>query len=276
MSRLTDDDKRFGPLTWGRSGWKNYSVVINSGGSDEGYQHNALVVYFLNWVFRLRLPNIIKPYSRWVDTSKYNWSTNPAGGYTETFPREYGFRLSDGHFMLYLGAQTHDSTTTQDWGCFLPWTQWRFVRYAIYNPDGSLFFERLGSNKGFDAQHAATEAVPKCVFEIEDYDGERIIATTHIEQREWLFGTKWCKFLSIFRKRMVRRSLDIRLSKELGPEKGSWKGGTVGTSIDMLDCETPAGAFVRWCGQEQKARHSQRYSVKFIRIIDQDPVETNP
>jgi hypothetical protein len=54
---------------------------------------------------------------------------------------------------------------------------------------------------------------------------------------------------------MVKRSLDLRFSDEIGPEKGSWKGGTVGHSIDMLPSESPEAAFRRYCEQEHRAKY---------------------
>jgi hypothetical protein len=87
-------------------------------------------------------------------------------GYWDEHPREYGFRLSDGHLNIALGAQTMDSSTTQDWGCFLPWTQWRHVRHSLYGLEGEHFWTepkagaagKLGG--GWEAYRAAKDACP--------------------------------------------------------------------------------------------------------------------
>lgn len=51
----------------------------------------------------------------------------------------------------------------------------------------------------------------------------------------------------------VRRSLDIQFSGETGTRKGSWKGGTVGHSIDMLPGELHEAAFRRYCSEHKMA-----------------------
>lgn len=49
----------------------------------------------------------------------------------------------------------------------------------------------------------------------------------------------------------LRRSLDIRFSGETGHRKGSWKGGTVGHSINMLPGELHEAAFHRYCTEHE-------------------------
>ena len=55
--------------------------------------------------------------------------------------------------------------------------------------------------------------------------------------------------------RKIRRSLDLEFSGETGPEKGSWKGGTVGTGIEMLPGELHEAAFRRYCQKAITARN---------------------
>lgn len=44
MGRLTDNDKRIGPLTWGKTSWRCIALTLESHGGDEGHPWNALVV----------------------------------------------------------------------------------------------------------------------------------------------------------------------------------------------------------------------------------------
>jgi hypothetical protein len=74
-------------------------------------------------------------------------------------------------------------------------------------------------------------------------------AKTRIEEREWRYGRGWFKWLSWFRQPKVWRALDIDFSGETGEEKGSWKGGTMGTSIGMLPGELHESAFRRYCAE---------------------------
>lgn len=276
MSRLTDNDRRLGRfITYARCSpsWRPLRVVYSSGGGDDNEKANNLTVYAFGWVARILLPALLQPWRRWVDTSRYEWA-GPAGGYFDEHPREYGFSLSDGFLQVFLGAQTGDSTTTQDWCTHLPWTQWRFYRFSLYDTAGAEFFTEFEADRraktkasatrlGYEDQYAAEKAMPKVAFLIDDFDGQRITATTHIEEREWKFGEGWFKWLSMFRKPMVRRSLSINFDKECGPEKGSWKGGTMGTGIDMLPGELHEAAFRRYCDQEHSSKYS-RYRITYV------------
>lgn len=89
---------------------------------------------------------------------------------------------------------------------------------------------------------------------------------THIEEREWKFGTGWFRWLSWFRKPKVSRSLDIRFSEEVGKDKGSWKGGKVGHGIDMLPGELHEAAFRRYCEKEHSAKDG-KYRVTFVGVV---------
>jgi len=275
MSRLTDDDRRLGILTYARcsESWRPLRLVYSSG-ADEGMESpNTLTAYAFGWVARLTLPRLLDDFrvrhvaASWdaatVERMGRNW-------YEERHPREYGFSLSDGFLQVFLGAQTMDSQTTQSWCTHLPWTQWRFHRFSLYGTDGSKFWtqiEKRWHHRDFDVQWEAKAKCPKAVFLIDDFDGQRITATTHIEEREWKFGEKWFRWLSLFRRNKIRRSLSIEFDKECGPEKGSWKGGTTGTGIDMLIDMLPGelheDAFRRYCEQEHSSKY-RRYRVTYV------------
>lgn len=267
MNRLTDNDFTFGPFTFAKTEWKRFSIIFNTGMDDspiDGMRNN-IQIYLMFFILRISLPNLIKPYSEWIDTSKYDWNKDGAKGYYDHHNKEYGFSVSDGFFQFFYGAQTHDSSTTKSWSKFLPWTQWRHVRHSIYDVDQVVYWEeRKGGIKLADIQHwiDAKENVPKKKFKLIDFDGEEIIATTHIEEREWLFGEGWFKWLSWFRKPMVRRVLEINFNKEVGPEKGSWKGGTLGHGIDLENGEDHKAAFIRYCNQEHDQKR-RKFKIKY-------------
>ena len=263
--KLTDNDKRLGPIVYGKASW-NPTRLVFSTGCDE-HPNTKVTVYTFGWVFRMELPTKFHPYKRWVDTSHYSWS-EPGGGYFDVHPKEYGFSYHEGFLQLFLGAQTHDSLTTKSWSCHLPWTQWRFIRRSLYNPCGSHFWteptgKQVPSNKALEVREKMRQEVPKRVFEFEDFDGEVITATTHIEEREWRFGEGWFKWLSLFKKPMIRRNLAIYFSKEVGPEKGSWKGGTIGHSIAMLPNESCESAFSRYCEQKHTSKNG-KFKINFM------------
>ncbi len=262
--RWGDNDRHFGPFTFAfRERWRPLAAVLCSGSSDPddgGACHLRLQAFGATLI--CELPAIVKPWRHWVDTSRYDWSTT--GGYWDEHSRQYGFSLSEGHLHVKLGQQTGDSSTTKDWGCFLPWTQWRQIAHRIYDAYGRLAGEVAMSP--WDERSALIEAVPKLDFQIADHDGEVIRASAYIEEREWRLGTGWFKWLGYLWPRKCLRSLDIQFSKEVGRDKGSWKGGMLGHGIEMLPGETAERAFRRYCEQEHRAKHG-RYRISFLRLI---------
>jgi hypothetical protein len=272
MTRLTDNDRRCGPLTWGKAGWNPWRLVFSTGGEDEGRPRNHLTASAFGYVACLDLPTRFSPWRRWVDTSRYDGSNGPGSGYWDVHAREYGFCLSNGHLSLYMGAQTNDSITTKMWSCFLPWTQWRHIRRSFYDGTGKHFATEWDRPRGFlfrdtlGARQAVEKACPTAVFEFDDYDGQRIKATCMVQEREWRFGEGWFAWLSLFRKPKIRRSLDLEFSAEVGPEKGSWKGGTLGHGTDMQPGETAEEAFRRYCEQEHRSKH-RRFRIKFVGAV---------
>lgn len=252
--RWSDNDRYFGPFTLSKNGgYKYVGIILGSGDGDE-YPGCSLRVSLFGWTLITALPQIIKPWRKWVDTSR--WSENPNAGYWDTGSREYGFTISSCHLSVGLGRVTNDSSTEQRWGCFLPWTQWRFIAHRFYDADGKLAYTdtRRGPLEIEDhqAHWAARDAVSTVDFRFTDYDGEELIAKTRIEEYEHKFGEGWFKWLSLFRRSRVRRSLNIRFSGETGPRKGSWKGGVIGhgISIDDID-EDHEEAFRRYCGEHK-------------------------
>lgn len=260
--RWSDSDAYFGPLTYARDsrGYRPFAVILASG-CDE-YPGASFRVSGFGHTMILALPQgALRPYREKVYPKSWDAATVKRLGrdwYWNVDQREYGFSLSDGHLSGYLGRQSHDSSTEQRWGCFLPWTQWRHVRHSFYGLEGEHVAtlpdtgeNYLGDSRRWERERAIAEATPTVSFEFDDYDGERITATTKIEEREWRFGTGWFKWLSLFRAPKVSRSLDLRFSSEVGRRKGSWKGGTIGHGIEMLPGELHEAAFRRYCAEHE-------------------------
>lgn len=248
MSKLTDNDKNWGPFTLGR--WtKNFSAYLSSGADEDTGTHLLFVAF--GSALRIRLPHFLKPFGKYGEHSK-----------------RYGVSLSDmgngyDFLQVFYGPQTHDSRTEKNWCKHLPWKQWDCVRNSVYTPTGEHFAsEEKGKGKFFEFMRIK-EQCPTVSFGFEDYDGEMIVATCMIEEREWHRGEGWFKWLRWFYPAHIRRSLDIKFSAEVGPEKGSWKGGTIGHGIDMIAGETPRIAFERYCAKEHDAR-GRKFRIRFI------------
>jgi hypothetical protein len=268
MNRLTDNDRNFGPFTLGR--WnKTFMAYIASGDDDERETRVLLVVF--GWALRVRVFNWLCPRwrERWVECDWDAETVKRLGrtGYWAMHERRFGVSLSDmgngyDFLQVFYGPQTNDSSTTKSWAKHFPWKQWDHVRHSLYAPDGQHFYT---DPKGGDfwVFFRKKDECPKAHFGFEDDDGELIVATCTIEEREWHKGTGWFKWLRWFSTPKIVRSLDLQFSAEVGPEKGSWKGGTIGHGIDMLPGESPEKAFIHYCAKvhEQKGR---KYKLRFI------------
>jgi len=230
------------------------------------------------FTFIVRLPPILYPQRRKVYPDPKNWGPDVVARlgrnwYWNVEVREYGFSYSDGFLQISYGICPGDSSRDQTWCKHLPWTQWRHVRHSFYGLQGEHLYDepqdRMGKlgdeewRKRWDARQAREDAVPTAAFRFKDHDGEELTATTKIEEREWRFGTGRFKWLSAFRGPRIRRYLELTFSGETGPEKGSWKGGTIGTSIEMLPGELHEAAFRRYCNEEHRSKY-RNYRVEFV------------
>jgi hypothetical protein len=276
-----EGDYHWGPLTWcAVSSYRAIGLMLVSGKGKraviEDYDYwwtgPVLRLHFGRFVVLCKMPHwLIRPHLTFTSTAgAVYYGLNgpeaprpPGSGFWETWNREYGAVLHHGgdggydHASIHYGPQTHDSSTTKDWGCFLPWTQWQHVRKSFYGRDGEHVYDEPPKvwkmpGDAWEKSREAVKAVPqRCFLFLDGYDNEHIVARTRIEEMEWAKGTGRFKWLRWFVPNKVRRSLDLRFTKEVGSRKQSWKGGTLGHGIDMLDgAEMHEAAFRRYCLKE--------------------------
>ena len=256
MSRLADNDWSKGPLTvgWSRKGMNLKSISIRNFRDADNYYGTCLMIFFNRLAIQLNLPRIIKPYQRWVEASWDEETVKRLGrtGYWHQEPKEYGVCYLAGHLSIAYGRRSMDSRTEKRKGWFLPWTQWKHIRHSVYDLNGELF-ATIPDHRGpfgkiyWEVRELVLQRVPVRYFAFKDFDGEELMATTHIEEREWSFGGDWFSWLRFFRRNKIRRTLEINFSGETGSRKGSWKGGTIGHGIDLLPKELHQAAFERYC-----------------------------
>src|ERR1700722_2602544 len=267
--RWSDNDSYWGPFVYSRDKYNKFAFVLGSGDCDE-HAGCRLRMQAFGHTLIIALPQIIMPYREKIMASSWDEATVARMGrnwYWNYDEREYGFSLSASgdvgsstFLQVFLGRQTHDSSTTQDWCCSLPWTDFRHVRHSFYDLQGKHFWTEpqrtsgLGSEDGrrqWEEYLSNRDACTTRSFAFSDFDGEFLTAKTRIEERQWDFGTGWFKWLSWFKKPIIHRSLDIEFSGETGKRKGSWKGGTIGHSINMLPGELHEAAFRRYCAEHE-------------------------
>jgi len=276
LRRYSGNDKHWGPFTLSKhsdSCWRPVGIMLDSGGDNEdgGSKGCNLKLHALGHTLILELPRII-PDFRIKHIPEWDAATIARLGrnyYYEVFPREFGFTISDGNVHVHYGPQTWDSKTTKSKVYWIPWMNWRFIRKTAYDTCGAHFWTEWSQRRGdpfrnsWLATKAVEDACPTEIFEFDDYDGKRIRATTKIEEREWRLGIGWFRWLSLFRAPKIKRCLDLSFSEEVGPEKGSWKGGTVGHSIEMLPNEMHEEAFRRYCEQDHRSKY-RNYRIAYV------------
>lgn len=240
--------------TYRNSGERWYAIGISSANSD-AEKHAYLSLIGFGWQVVIDIPNWIIP-----PVKVKHQFTDPATKEVRTYwtddTREYSVTVFNDFFCLRYGRQSHDSSTEQSWCKTIPWLTWRFVRHSLYDLNHNHFavVDDGKRKKGREAWRAQsnrqtelTEQVPKVVFLFKDFDGEELKATCYIEEREWRFGSGWFKWLSYFKKPIVRRELNITYSDEVGPKKNTYKGGIIGTSCEISKDELPVDAFICYC-----------------------------
>lgn len=250
----SDNDRYFGPFTYASGDYRRFAVMLGSG-DGEDYPGCRLRISIGSHTLIIALPALFKPMRTWHEVT-----TEPARsqmiqrgrkpGYWESYNREFGFTFSEGSLHIHYGAQTHTWPGSKFKVFFYPWREHRCIRHSLYDLEGEHFAGLpdwgFRHKNGWTVKNAIEAACPAAKFEFADYDGERIVATTRIEEREWKRGKGLFRLLFLGRNR-VARSLDLRFSSEVGKRKGSWKGGTVGHSIGMLPGELHEAAFRRYC-----------------------------
>lgn len=255
--RWSDDDRYFGPFTYAREErYRRFGIMLGSG--REEYEGCRLRLHAFGHTLIARLPAVIKPYRAKVTYSSSDIIAQcKAAGrepfYWDEHQREYGFTAAEGAVHFHYGEQTGAWPGSKSKVWFYPWREHRQVRHSLYDLDGVLFADTpdwgVRNRNGWAAKNALEAACPVAKFEFQDFDGERITATCRIEEREWKRGKGVFRLLFLGRNR-ISRSLDLHFSSEVGRRKGSWKGGTVGHSIDMLTGELHEAAFRRYCQNE--------------------------
>lgn len=300
MGRLTNNDRKFGPVIYGKVDWNPIRVILSSEGGegDDDEPENArtsLTVYLFGWAFRVYLGRLIKPAVYKVKAHGWDEATIKRLGrdwYTYSFSRDYGFSLHNGFLQIFYGLQndhnhyTHsyddeyltyklsDQNKTftpiphKGWSTHLPWTQFRTTAFRLYDDKNELHYE-IKNEKGlkgmdyFDHLREAKDQCPPVVFLLRDYDGTEVRAKTVIEESIYKRGEGWFKWLSWFTPNRVYRRLDIEFDQETGTEKGSWKGGTIGLSTDASDGKTHYQAIKEFCERDHRSKNGS-YRMKFI------------
>lgn len=243
----------------------NPGEYYDSGDCKSNYCNLHLAIAGHSWWFRI--PELFKPRKKWVDTSKYEWSKSPAGGYWDYIKREYGIIIAEDTIHVSYGIQPGSWSSTDKKNSdhtkvfWIPWKNMTYIHEELFSPNWKTYALLHEPSKNVDRQEVwemhrrIKENVPKIKFKFNDFDGEEIIATCYISKRMWRHGIGRCKWIGYIRKPLIKYYLDIEFSKEVGYEKGSWKGGTTGHSTYVQYGEDPLEAFKRYGSAEDRYRN---------------------
>lgn len=265
-----------------------FSLSIASEG-DTGFDHehhgrNLIGIYVGPYFAYFTCPEFIKSH-RYMYSFTKTWEepdvegNHPIGSYEKCIARKYGFSANEDALHVYYGLLSHDSGDQS--ACFFyPW-QYEFTRerwidigqteaiiaeecrptlFSQLNQRGKethyarteYDFTRLGLNDRYDER--VKEKLPNYFLTlpyVDPYDGEEMEVTCSIQERTWQRGRNWWfRKLLFFCPKLVRTSVDLEFSKQTGPGKGSWKGGVLGCSIDLLPGESIISAVKRYRQKE--------------------------
>lgn len=231
---------------------------------DYGEIKNVLRLAAFGYYVRIRIPSLIQP--KMVLVNYLNSNGNQVS-YTKYIDKRYGFVNSGDALHISYGIQPNQWVNGKPEESdhvkviFYPWRSWYRIGHYIY-AKGSLVIDRnelerknkrTGKMKPIEEIgdfHSELEKIPKHTFVFDDYDGEEIVAKCYVEKSIYRINNGGKKnfwwFLPLFIKDRVYNTLMIDFTKEVGKRKGSWKGGTTGHSIELLDGETPFEAFIRY------------------------------
>jgi hypothetical protein len=248
--RYANDSKFLGPYLSYHRYPRHWEVKLSSG--DDEYPGCHLLVCLWVVAIVLELPRLIRP----VEI-----------GY-EVCEREYGvaYYTDSGILTAMWGQQPWDYETSKRKSWTLPWTQWRVVKEEMF--DEKMTPRYILNDPVCGRVRALCREDKKVVgFCFSDYDGEGITADTDAERCTQRLGKGWFTWLGYLRAKKVRTWLNIRFDKEVGPEKGSWKGGTLGHAIEMLPGEDHEAAFRRYCELEHRSK-SGPFKIQYLGRAD--------
>lgn len=140
----------------------------------------------------------------------------------------------------------------------MPW-EMEWVRTSKLRSDGTWYIERKGDVKKYRKEHPNYT-----MSEIYQWEQDRkgtlwtethfypyttkygevqndTNATIKVSETEW--RPRWFMWTGLFKK--IRKYIDVEFDKEVGSERGSWKGGTIGCSYTMNPGETPYQTLMR-------------------------------
>lgn len=150
--------------------------------------------------------------------------------YNECEPPRYGVYYHERCFWFPHGRKIY---------CLhLPF-EYDWVRTSYLRSDNTWENETKGNSKNFWKDEEWKDILWKEVYPytytLKNGTSQNRQATVKVVEREWRWRSlKWTKITA-----MKRRVIDVEFDGEIGEKTGSYKGGCIGCSYDLLPNETP-------------------------------------
>lgn len=155
----------------------------------------------------------------------------------ECDPPKWGIAYHNSTLWIYRGGKGNMKGGNKWWTFYAPWS-WQWVRTSNLKKNGAWEHEVKGERKDFykDTWKGIlwSETYPYR-YVLKSGEVQDRLATVKVEEMEWRWH--WFKWLGFPKK--VRTSIGIQFNDEVGERTGSWKGGTIGCSYELLANETP-------------------------------------
>jgi len=181
----------------------------------------------------------------WHSVFKFPWKSKrfPDG---DCDAPQWGIAIHNNTFWIYKGGNGNWGGGSKWWTWDIPFFTKEHVRHDVqcdFSDDDHekdlrmVPYDNLVGN--YDKNYTPLKE-NKLVYKyhynyLDKYDGEVIPCTFWVEEREW--RPKWLTWTGMFK--TVNRYIEIEFDKEVGKQKGSWKGGCVGCGYDLLPGEHP-------------------------------------
>ena len=154
---------------------------------------------------------------------------------------KWGISIHNNTVWIHRGGKGNMKGGSKWWTWYIPFLTKEWVRTSILLKGGIWEHETKGNRKDFYKEEWKEKQESWLYNYTDSYDGEVIPTIIYVDEREW--RPKWLMWTSLFAKKS--RSIDIHFSKEVGKRKGSWKGGTLGCSYELLPNELPIDCLKR-------------------------------
>lgn len=140
----------------------------------------------------------------------------------------WGFNFHDSKIWIYIGGGGNFEGGKKWKTISMPW-ELNWYRTSLMMSDDTWEHEFKGYRKDFYKEHWCQKRWQIDANYLDTYDSTWVKSTLHVREMEW--RPRAFMWTSLFSK--VRRSVQVDFDKEVGPRKGSWKGGTISTGFDI-------------------------------------------